>query len=145
MSGACQISLVDKSAIVALWSSTDQRASKVWSRTENVHTEGVEKDRAILPKVSLRKLAKANEGSCWCARGSHQVFNVYFTRNSHHLLNKLTLSKRWQTFDLDSNREKSRSQSSTFWHIPEKHGFHFLMRKFRNSIDRMSPQMKLIG
>ena len=27
-------------------------------------------------------------------------------------------------------REKSRSQSSTFWHIPEKQGFHFLMRKF---------------
>ena len=41
--------------------------------------------------------------------------------------------------------EKSRSQSSTFWHIREKQGFHFLMRKSRNSSDRMSPPMKLIG
>ena len=39
-------------------------------------------------------------------------------------------------------REKSRSQSSTFWHIWEKHGFHFLMGKFRLSIDRMWPPMK---
>ena len=42
-------------------------------------------------------------------------------------------------------REKSRSPSSTFWHIREKHGFHFLMRKLRNSTERMSPQTKLIG
>ena len=42
-------------------------------------------------------------------------------------------------------REKSRSQSSTFWHNREKHGFHFLIRKLRLSIDRMSPPMKLIG
>ena len=64
MSGACQISLVDKSAIVALWNSTDQKASNIWNRTENVHTQSVEKDRAILPKVSLQKHPKANEGSC---------------------------------------------------------------------------------
>ena len=43
------------------------------------------------------------------------------------------------------DREKSRSQSSTFWHIREKHGFHFLIRKFRLSIERLSPPMKLIG
>ena len=77
-------------------------ARNAWSRTENVRIEGVEKDRAILSKVSLWKLAEANEGSCWCARGSHQVLNVCFTPNLYHLLNKLTLSRRWQTFDLDS-------------------------------------------
>ena len=43
------------------------------------------------------------------------------------------------------NREKSRSQSSTLGHIQEKHGFHFLMRKLGNSIDRLHPRMKLIG
>ena len=42
-------------------------------------------------------------------------------------------------------REKSRSQYSTFWHIREKHGFHFLMRKLRISLGRMGPPMKLIG
>ena len=86
MSGACQISLVDKSAIVALWNSTDQKASNIWNRTENVHTQSVEKDRAILPKVSLQKHPKANKGSCWCAKGSHQIFNVYCTWNLHHFL-----------------------------------------------------------
>ena len=44
-----------------------------------------------------------------------------------------------------SYREKSRSQSSTFWHIWEIHGFHFLMKKFRISINRLGPPMKLIG
>ena len=42
-------------------------------------------------------------------------------------------------------REKSRSQSSTFWHIREKHGFHFLMRKLGISTEQMRPPMKLIG
>ena len=44
-----------------------------------------------------------------------------------------------------SNREKSRSQSSTFWHIREKLGFHFLMRKLGISLGRLGPPMKLIG
>ena len=43
------------------------------------------------------------------------------------------------------SREKSLSQSSTFWHIREKQGFHFLMGKLRVSTDRMRPQTKLIG
>ena len=43
------------------------------------------------------------------------------------------------------NREKSRSQSSTFCHIPEKPGFHFLMRKLSISSSQMWFQMKLIG
>ena len=36
-------------------------------------------------------------------------------------------------------REKSRSKSSTFWHIREKQGFYFLMGQLRLSTDRMSP------
>ena len=42
-------------------------------------------------------------------------------------------------------REKSRSQSSTSWHIREKQGFHFLMGKLGISTDRLGPPMKLIG
>ena len=41
--------------------------------------------------------------------------------------------------------KKSGSQSSTFLHIREKQGFHFLIGKLRLSTDRMSPPMKLIG
>ena len=41
-------------------------------------------------------------------------------------------------------REKSRSQSSTFWHIQEKQGFHFFMRKLGISTDQIGPPMKLI-
>ena len=41
--------------------------------------------------------------------------------------------------------EKSRSQSSTFWHIWEKHGFHFLMRKLSISIKWLVPRTKLTG
>ena len=44
----------------------------------------------------------------------------------------------------DNDREKSRSQSSTFWHIQEKHGFHFLIWKLWISIDRLVPRTKLI-
>ena len=42
------------------------------------------------------------------------------------------------------DREKSRSQSSTFWHIQEKQGCHFLMRKLWVSIERLGLPMKLI-
>ena len=42
---------------------------------------------------------------------------------------------------LEYDWEKSRSQSSTFWHIWEKYGFHFLIRKFRISL---WPPIKLI-
>ena len=38
-------------------------------------------------------------------------------------------------YDDRDDREKSRCQSSTFWHIPKKLGFHFLMREFKNSIE----------
>ena len=44
-----------------------------------------------------------------------------------------------------TNQEKSRSQSSTFWHIREKYGFHFLMGKFKLSTAWLVPQAKLIG
>ena len=43
------------------------------------------------------------------------------------------------------NREKSRSQSLSFLHIREKHGFHFLMRKLGTFTEQMWPPMKLIG
>ena len=43
------------------------------------------------------------------------------------------------------SREKSWSQSSTFGHIREKHGFHFLTGKLRNSSGWLVPQTKLIG
>ena len=43
-----------------------------------------------------------------------------------------------------ANWEKSRSQSLTFWHIQEKYGFHFLIRKLSISIDQLWPPMKLI-
>ena len=76
MSGTCQISFVDKSAIVALWSSTDQRGNNVWSRTENVHTQGVEKDHAIIPKLTLQNHAKANEGSSQCPK-DHTNYSIY--------------------------------------------------------------------
>ena len=46
----------------------------------------------------------------------------------------------WQNY-----REKSRSQSLTFLHIREKHGFHFLIRKLRVSTERMRHSIKLIG
>ena len=41
-------------------------------------------------------------------------------------------------------REKRRSQSSTFLHIREKQGFHFLMRKLRISTKRLHSRLKLI-
>ena len=43
------------------------------------------------------------------------------------------------------HREKSRSLSSTFWHIREKQGFHFLMGKLGNSSGWLWPPMKFIG
>ena len=39
--------------------------------------------------------------------------------------------------------EKGQSQSSTFWHIPQKRGFHFHIRKFQNLIERIWPPIKL--
>ena len=39
---------------------------------------------------------------------------------------------------------KSQSQSSTFWHIQEKQGFHFLMGKLRVLSGWLGPPMKLI-
>ena len=42
------------------------------------------------------------------------------------------------------SREKSRSQSSSFWHIWKKHGFYFLLQKLRLSINRLGISMKLI-
>ena len=77
-----------------LWSSTDQKSKQCLKQTENVNTQGVEKDRAILPEVSPRKHDKANEGSCWCTRGLHQMFNVYLTGTFNYLLNELTLSQK---------------------------------------------------
>ena len=44
-----------------------------------------------------------------------------------------------------AHREKSWSQSSTFWHIQEKHGLYFLIRKLGILSGWLEPQMKLIG
>ena len=44
-----------------------------------------------------------------------------------------------------STQLKSGSQLSIFWHIPEKHDFHFLEYKLRISIERSVPQTKLKG
>ena len=49
------------------------------------------------------------------------------------------------TVQLQYSREKSRSLSSTFWHIREKQGFHFLIRKLGNSSGWLVPPMKFIG
>ena len=53
------------------------------------------------------------------------------------VLSRLVWRRGYQDFSLRCTMhrdwEKSRSQSSTFWHIWEKRGFHFLIRKLRVS------------
>ena len=43
----------------------------------------------------------------------------------------------------NSLSRKSWSQSSTFWDIPEKYGFHFLLRKLSISINLLKDQTKI--
>ena len=65
-----------------LWlfeASTKRWGSDVWNGTEKDRSHGVENDLAFLPKISLQKYAKANEGSCWCAMGSQLVLNEFVT------------------------------------------------------------------
>ena len=49
---------------------------------------------------------------------------------------RVTIWRLWRYIffpNLIYNRENNRSQSSTTWHIQEKHGFYFLMQKSQNS------------
>ena len=69
------------------------------------------------------------------------VKNHSLTTLDNNLFRKAKLSAmRWRIYD----REKCWSQSLTFWHIWEKQGFYFLMRKLRIFTNRMWLPMKLI-
>ena len=62
MGRASQISLVDRVLVVSNEAASKQRASDVCCGTEKDRPQSLEKDLAILPQISLRKYAEANEG-----------------------------------------------------------------------------------
>ena len=51
--------------------------STIWYGTEKDRSHGRKGDHAILPQISLRKYAEANEGSGWCPRWSHKILNLF--------------------------------------------------------------------
>ena len=89
--------------------------------------------------TALTQSRSVNELSL-CVSQSYSLKKLSFLKRSSKPC--LTLSR--PRF-LIPRREKTRSQSSTFWHIWEKQGFHFLIGKLSISTNRLHPRTRLIG
>ena len=97
----------------------------------------------------LWNMSKSRRLTSTFSRSTARRTDITGCRVAKHTTDKKRQNKKvdvrisWYSSLLD--REKSRSQSSTFWHIREKQGFYFLMRKLGISTKRMRLPIKLIG